>query len=45
MKIEKARAVSRLILLLHKLELIDWNRADKLIDVLTVRCLKDPDNI
>ncbi len=45
MKLEKARAISKLIGLLWKLGLLSHTKADHLIDELTVRVLKNPDNI
>lgn len=45
MRIDKARAYAKLVFLLHRLDLIDLNVADKLIDAITVRCLRNPDHI
>ena len=45
MKIEKANDIAALIKLLWKLDLISYSKADHLIDILTVRCLQNPDDI
>ena len=45
MNIRKARAFARLIGLLHKLDIVTSGKADRLVDILTVRCLKNPDDI
>lgn len=37
MKIENAKTLARLLLVLHKLKLLSENRYDKLIDFLTVK--------